>query len=456
MLSRLNTPLAQIIILGFVAFCSPGMFNSLSGLGAGGRMGSDVALVDSANAALYACFAIVGFFAGSVVNTFGPKYTLMVSTLGYIIYSASLWVYDVKENSGFVIAAGAILGCCAGVFWTAQGAIMMAYPGEQEKGRFVSIFWTIFNLGGVLGSLIPLGMNLTNGGHGGVSTATYTVFVVIMGVGTVLCVLIAPPSKVVRKDGSTVEVHANLGWKEELKGVLRVVSEWRILALIPAFLASNWFYAYQFGLNAIYFDIQTRALNGVVYWAAQILASIMLGFLLDYKGLPRRTRGLLGLGVTAAVSMAVWAGGLAFQLTFDRSFSTPINWNTPGFGGPFFLYLMYGFTDALYQSYLYWLMGAMSNDSNTLARYAGFYKAVQSAGGAISFGIDAVHTDLVIELAICWALVAISLPLIFLVARQVNNTNVEGNVDVVGGEKRDLEKLDSGKGTIMNKDDASF
>ena len=79
MISRLNTPLAQIIILGFVAFCSPGMFNSLSGLGAGGRMGSDVALVDSANAALYACFAIVGFFAGSIVNTFGPKYTLMVS-----------------------------------------------------------------------------------------------------------------------------------------------------------------------------------------------------------------------------------------------------------------------------------------------------------------------------------------------------------------------------------------
>jgi hypothetical protein len=334
---------------------------------------------------------------------------------------------------------------------------MMAYPGEQEKGRFVSIFWTIFNLGGVLGSLIPLGMNLTNGGHGGVSTATYTVFVVIMGVGTVLCVLIAPPAKVVRKDGSTVEVHANLGWKEEVKGVLRVVSEWRILALIPAFLASNWFYAYQFGLNAIYFDIQTRALNGVVYWASQILASIMLGFLLDYKGLPRRTRGLIGLAVTACVTMGVWAGGLAFQLTFDRSFSTPINWTDPGFGGPFFLYLMYGFTDALYQSYLYWLMGAMSNDSNTLARYAGFYKAVQSAGGAISFGIDAVHTSLVVELVICWALVAVSLPMIWLVARQVSNTNVEENLDAVtDGEKKDLEKLDSGKGTIMNKDDASF
>jgi hypothetical protein len=79
MFSFLNTPLAQIIILGFIAFCSPGMFNSLNGLGAGGRMSKDVALTDAANAALYACFAIVGFFAGSIVNKFGPKYTLMVT-----------------------------------------------------------------------------------------------------------------------------------------------------------------------------------------------------------------------------------------------------------------------------------------------------------------------------------------------------------------------------------------
>lgn len=42
-------------------------------------MSKDVALTDAANAALYACFAIVGFFAGSIVNKFGPKYTLMVT-----------------------------------------------------------------------------------------------------------------------------------------------------------------------------------------------------------------------------------------------------------------------------------------------------------------------------------------------------------------------------------------
>jgi hypothetical protein len=54
-------------------------------LGAGGRINTDVYLTDSSNAALYACFAIVGFFAGSVNNTLGPKYTLLVRKFFYLI-----------------------------------------------------------------------------------------------------------------------------------------------------------------------------------------------------------------------------------------------------------------------------------------------------------------------------------------------------------------------------------
>jgi hypothetical protein len=37
------------------------------------------------------------------------------------------------------------------------------------------------------------------------------------------------------------------------------------------------------------------------------------------------------------------------------------------------------FTDSCYQALAYWIMSAMTNDPFTLARYAGFYKAIQSA-----------------------------------------------------------------------------
>ena len=64
------------------------------------------------------------------------------------------------DAKGFVIGSGAILGICAGLLWTAQGSLMMAYPTEGQKGVFVGVFWAIFNLGGVVGSSVALGENI--------------------------------------------------------------------------------------------------------------------------------------------------------------------------------------------------------------------------------------------------------------------------------------------------------
>ncbi len=58
-----------------------------------------------------------------------------------------------------MIAAGAVLGVCAGLLWTAQGSLMLAYPTEDQKGQFIGIFWSIFNLGGVVGASVSLGQN---------------------------------------------------------------------------------------------------------------------------------------------------------------------------------------------------------------------------------------------------------------------------------------------------------
>ena len=64
-----------------------------------------------------------------------------------------------QDASKFVIAAGAVLGICAGMLWTAQGSLMLSYPQEHQKGRFIGIFWAIFNLGGIVGAAVSLGAN---------------------------------------------------------------------------------------------------------------------------------------------------------------------------------------------------------------------------------------------------------------------------------------------------------
>ena len=49
--------------------------------------------------------------------------------------------------------------------------------------------------------------------------------------------------------------------------------------------------------------------------------------------------------------------------------------------------------DASYQGLAYYTMSSLTNDPFKLARMAGYYKGIQSAGTAVSFGIDAVKVS---------------------------------------------------------------
>jgi hypothetical protein len=117
-------------------------------------------------------------------------------------------------------------------------------------------------------------------------------------------------------------------------------------------------------------------------------------------------------------TQAIWTGTFFQQKTFDRS-DAPLNWDFTDTGtvwGPIFLYTLYGILDAMLQTSIYWLMGALSNDATTLARYAAFYKAVQSAGSAVSWSVDNMLVSYMNEMIINWVLTSFGLVLVFIVA----------------------------------------
>lgn len=132
------------------------MFNAVNGLGGGGQLSATV--TDNSNSALYSTFAIIGFCSGSITNRLGIKTALSFGGIGYSIYISAYLCYNHVQNDAYVIFAGFLLGCCAGVLWSAQGQIMMSYPPEAAKGRYIFVFWAIFNLGGVIGSLVSLAL----------------------------------------------------------------------------------------------------------------------------------------------------------------------------------------------------------------------------------------------------------------------------------------------------------
>ncbi|KAL3470449.1 major facilitator superfamily domain-containing protein [Aspergillus californicus] len=411
------SPQIQLILVSFVCFLCPGMYNAVSGLGGGGQL--HLSDISKSNTATYSTFAVVGFFAGSIANRIGLQLTFFFGGFGYFLYVASLLCYNHTFNSGFLIFAGALLGVCAGLLWTAQGAVMMSYPNEHEKGKFISVFWVIFNLGGVIGGLIPLGQNIHKT-SGSVNDGTYIAFMVLMVAGFFLAWCLADTKHIIRLDGTRVITMKNPTWKSELMGLYETLrSDWYIITFFPLFLASNWFYGYHFNaVNGAYFNIRTRALNSILYWTMQMVGAFCFGLILDLKYFKRPARARLIWFLLFAITMGVWGGGYAFQKTYVRGDMRDIDWVNDGYIGPMFMYMFYGFYDAAFQTSVYWFMGSLSNNGRKLANFAGFYKGIQSAGAAGMWAMDFNNKPYMTMFASCWGLLGASLliaaPVIFL------------------------------------------
>ncbi|KAI1780700.1 MFS general substrate transporter [Hypoxylon cercidicola] len=419
------SPKIQLLMVALVCFLCPGMYNALQGLGGGGQV--DPTVQDHASTALYSVFAVVAFFSGSVANKIGIRATLTIGGLGYCIYAGSFLCFNHTQNVGFVIFAGAYLGLCAGLLWTAQGAIMMSYPSEQSKGRYISWFWIIFNLGAVIGSLIPLGQNINNTG-GTVTDGTYIGFIVLMAVGAILAISIVNADKVIRDDGSRIILMKNPTWQSEFIGLWECISlsPW-VVALFPMFFASNIFYTYQQnGLNGAHFNVRTRSLNNLLYWLAQIFGAVIVGYSFDIPKVRRSVRAKVSFSILFALTFVIWGGGWAWQrkqvsraVSSEESYEAQkIDWTESGFIGPMFLYIFYGLYDSVWQTCIYWYMGALSNSGRKTANLAGFYKGLQSAGAAVFWRLDGLHYEFETLFAATWAVCAASLliaaPIIFL------------------------------------------
>ncbi|KAH7920535.1 MFS general substrate transporter [Leucogyrophana mollusca] len=412
-------PVSQIVLLGFVCFLLPGMFNALTGLGGGGQI--DATTSANSNAALYSTGSAVAFFAGSVHNKLGPKRTLQLGALGYPLMFGSYLAISIHPGAGgFVVVAGVLLGISAAFLWTAQGSIMLSYATEAQKGIFISIFWAIFNLGAVVGSAVSFAQNFHRTNNN-VGNGTYVGFLVLSLIGLVVPAFMVDPEKtrMVRTDGTTVVAVRQPSWKAELLGLwVALQTDPMIVLLFPMFFASNYFYTWQFNdYNAALFNIRARALNNLVYWVAQIFGSILTGVLLDRNRLSRRRRAFIGWLALLVMLMAVHLWAYFYQRTYTRQSILPnaqkMDIYDTGYIAHCWLMVFYGLFDAMWQTTAYWLMGAMSNDPAKLAVFVGFYKSLQCAGAAGVWRADGVGVPYMNIFASTWALTASGLAFAF-------------------------------------------
>jgi hypothetical protein len=183
-----------------------------------------------------------------------------------------------------------------------------------------------------------------------VSDGTYIGFIVLMFIGAFLALCLCNATDIIRPDGSHVIVMKPSSWHSELIGLCKIIRlEPFVLPLFPMFFSSKWFYVYQQNsVNGAHFDTRTKALNSLLYYLAQIIAGTIWGYLLDIQSVRRSIRARITWTILCILTFAIRGGGYAYEKTYTHStvdspdFVTT-DWTTPGYIGPMFLYIFYGF-----------------------------------------------------------------------------------------------------------------
>ncbi|RKF58905.1 UNC93-like protein [Golovinomyces cichoracearum] len=421
---RYRTAMAQVTLVGLFAFCTVGMSNALGGAGGGGLLNTTQST--NANVAVYATFSALAFVGGTIYNRLGIKLCLAFGGVGYAcLASAYLATSRIGERAmPWVVTAGCLEGLSAAMLWTAVGAVTMCYPTEETKGKAFSIFWTIFEMGGVIGSIIPICMNWSSSSDN-LDDGSYIAFIVIMLCGCFIPLLLIPSDQVIRIDGSQVVLPQMPTWRTEIKGMYHVLQQniW-VLTLFPFFAASNWYYTYQANdFNVPNFTLRTRFFNGLWSNFFSMVGVWVMGTFLDgtFKviHIDRPMRARLGIIFLFISTFVTWGSGWLFAMHSKRG-QSPVPLidleETHRYVPYGAIYIAFAFYDGCFQSYANWILGSLSNNSATLSHYAGWYRSIQSAASAVVWRLDGLDISYRSMYISTWCILIISVTTTFYVA----------------------------------------
>ncbi|KAF2165583.1 hypothetical protein M409DRAFT_36848 [Zasmidium cellare ATCC 36951] len=416
-LTRALSPSVQILIISASLFFNPGLYLAL--LGAGGGRPSSTTMSNIANGVLYGVFSFSAIGAGSLLNTIGPRWTLLFGITGYPIYQGALWYFDVYGHLWFPVFAGAYLGLSAGCLWTTAMFAATAYPEERDKGSWRSIQWTLNISGSAIGAAVALGISW-NSTREGVPHSVYIIFIVLQCCSMALTLFVKSPDKLRRSDGTALARFDRMSLLETLRVTGQLLKDWRILIMLPAFFTPEMFFPFQSSMNAYIFNLRTRTLNTLLNNLIQIPTALGLGFLLDNEKLgSRRRRAFIGITIDMIwitgtyIAQTVWLS----SWNFDRSVPGPsIDCTDPVYAGAVVIYMLYAAQYGIFQNMVIYVIGTLTNEPRKTAAVGGLFVGVLSAGTTVSFGVDATSQPYENENAAYFALSLITWPILYFVA----------------------------------------
>lgn len=413
-----RSTLFQILVVGLCAFCAPGIWNAMNGLGVGGSQTPQ--LVNTANALLYAFMTITCFAGPWMTNLIGFRWTLATGALGYPLYAAGLYLNNRFGPTWLVYVGSTTCGISAGFFWSVEGAIATGYPEQHKRGRYIATWFTFRNFGNIVGGAISLALNVGSAQKGKVGYETYLGFIAIQCLGFFFGLLLSNPDQVRRNDGTRIEAPRGIVWRVELREMWRLVRSRSILLLVPLFLYFGWMQAYPGTYLATYFTVRSRALGSFMSAIVGTIATWLGGSLVDLPWIKsRQKRAIFVFALIAALNSTTWIWAVIIQNEYRRTLPV-LDWeDQSSFGRGFGVYMLERVSQGMVENYIYWCIGNLSDSPGDQIRYSSLLRGIETAGVAVSFGVQASTTSLITTASINLGLWISALPFSYYATLQV-------------------------------------
>ncbi|KAG6910231.1 hypothetical protein DXG01_012366 [Tephrocybe rancida] len=352
--SFFRSTLCQILLIGW---------NAMNSLGAGGAL--EPYLVNAANSIIFALMGLLCIMSALIVNRIGVRYTLLLGTLGWAPYSAALYQNNRYGTEWFVIFAAVLDGISAGMYWAAEGAIVLSYPEHAKRGRYLAIWSAFKNSGQIVGGAITLGLNAHNSVGGKVSYATLLAFAILQVLPLPFAIAISDPEKVQREDGTKVKVDTATSTTEQLRILARAVTSKKLGFLLPIFFnASEIPRLFRYGLLLWYLNLginHPTSIHNHASWEARLVKSWVWAWIRDVHH--------------------VDDGG------------------SHGSELPRMAYAHLLLSESDIANSQYWAVGSLGDGTSELTRSAGLLRGVEAWGQCVAFGINSSYVNIKITSA---------------------------------------------------------
>ncbi|KAK7431797.1 hypothetical protein QQZ08_001737 [Neonectria magnoliae] len=423
----------QAVLLGLISFTQPGIWTAMNSLGAGGQ--AEPYVVNAANVITFVVMFFFSPLASMVGNIIGMKWIILFGTLGYVPYSAALYCNTVWGTQWFLIFGAVTCGFSAAALWPGEAALAVGYPEVSRRGTCIGIWMCLGKLGSIIASAIQLGINKNDAQTGAVAPRTYLVLVALQCLGLPLALLLAPPSKLVRKDGKkpTFAI-TDRTFKTQFWAFVAQFKRKEVVLLIPAFITAQWGVTYQGNYLAAYFTVRARTLASFVIAVIGAFTNALAGWWLDTKNV-RRSRQARGMWYFLLVLFTiVWIWNIVIQERWARDSPGEIDWNSRNYGQGLTIFILYRIAYETIGLWLYWVMGTFDVEADTIALSMGVLRSGESLGSALAYAVGSVRsaslmTNLIVSVVVFYVGVPATSWAAHLIKDRVPN---EGGLDSEG------------------------